>query len=39
MTVTFFVFIPSAISFFIVSKVLPKDWDAAEKRNLQSTKT
>ena len=39
MTVTFFVFIPSAVSFFIVSKVLPRDWAAAEKRNLESTKS
>ena len=39
MTVTFFVFIPSAVSFFIVSNVLPRDWAAAEKRNLESTKS
>ena len=39
MTVTFGIFIPSAISFFIVSKVLPRDWAAAEKRNLESTKS
>jgi MFS family permease len=38
MTVTFGIFIPSAISFFIVSRVLPRDWAAAEKRNLESTK-
>ena len=38
MTVTFCIFIPSAISFFIVSRVLPRDWAAAEKRNLESTK-
>ena len=39
MTVTFCIFIPSAISFFIVSRVLPRDWAAAEKRNLESTKS
>ena len=39
MTVTFGIFIPSAISFFIVSRVLPRDWEAAEKRNLESTKS
>ena len=39
MTVTFAIFIPSAISFFIVSRVLPRDWAAAEKRNLESTKS
>jgi MFS family permease len=39
MTVTFGIFIPSAISFLIVSKVLPRDWAAAEKRNLESTKS
>ena len=39
MTVTFIIFIPSAISFFIVSRVLPSDWAAAEKRNLESTKS
>jgi MFS family permease len=39
MTVTFGIFIPSAISFFIVSRVLPRDWAAAEKRNLESTKS
>jgi MFS family permease len=39
MTVTFGIFIPSAISFFIVSRVLPRDWLVAEKRNLQSTKS
>ena len=37
MTVTFSIFILSAISFFIVSRVLPRDWEAAEKRNLEST--
>ncbi|RBP51090.1 spinster family MFS transporter [Arenicella xantha] len=35
MTVTCLMFIPSIISFLIVSKVLPKDWDAAEKRNIK----
>jgi MFS family permease len=39
MTVTFGIFIPSAISFFIVSRVLPRDWAVAEKRNLESTKS
>ena len=39
MTVTFFIFIPSAISFFMVSKFLPRDWQAAEKRNLESAKS
>jgi MFS family permease len=39
MTVTFGIFIPSAISFFIVSRVLPRDWAAAEKRNLESSKS
>jgi MFS family permease len=33
MTVTCGFFIPSIISFMVVSRVLPKDWDAAEKRN------
>ena len=39
MTVTFIIFIPSAISFFMVSKFLPRDWQAAEKRNLESAKS
>ena len=39
MTATFCIFIPSVISFIIVSKVLPKDWNTAEKRNLDSIKT
>jgi MFS family permease len=39
MTVSFGIFIPSAISFFIVSRVLPRDWAAAEKHNLESTKS
>ena len=39
MTATFCIFIPSIISFIIVSKVLPKDWNTAEKRNLDSIKT
>ena len=34
LTVTTCVFIPSVISFLLVSKFLPKDWKAAEKRNL-----
>jgi MFS family permease len=33
MTVTCGFFIPSIISFMVVSRVLPKDWAAAEKRN------
>ena len=33
MTVTSFVFIPSIICFLVVSKVLPKDWAAADARN------
>jgi chromate transport protein ChrA len=37
MSVTFCIFIPSVLSFLIVSKVLPEDWSAAEKRNLEST--
>ena len=32
-TVTICMFIPSIISFLVVSRVLPKDWAAAEKRN------
>lgn len=39
MTATFCIFIPSVISFIVVSKVLPKDWNTAEKRNLDSIKT
>lgn len=35
MTITSCVFIPSVISFLIVAKVLPRDWAAAEKRNLE----
>ena len=38
MTVTSFVFIPSVISFLLVSRFLPKDWKAAEKRNLDLAK-
>ena len=34
LTVTTCVFIPSVISFLLVSKFLPKDWKAAEVRNL-----
>lgn len=33
MSVTCLMFIPSIISFLVVSRVLPKDWAAAEKRN------
>ena len=35
MTVTSFVFVPSVISFLLVSKYLPKDWKDAEDRNLK----
>ena len=38
MTVTSFVFVPSVISFLLVSKYLPKDWKEAEERNLKLTK-
>jgi MFS family permease len=38
MSVTCAMFIPSIISFLIVAKVLPSDWAAAEKRNLQLAK-
>tara|TARA_E500000178_G_scaffold133729_1_gene133711 strand:+ start:137 stop:1447 length:1311 start_codon:yes stop_codon:yes gene_type:complete len=38
MTVTFCIYIPSLISFFLVSRVLPKDWENAEKLNLKSIK-
>jgi len=34
MTVTSFVFIPSVISFLLVSRFLPRDWKVAEERNL-----
>ena len=34
LTFTTCVFIPSVISFLLVSKFLPKDWKAAEERNL-----
>jgi MFS family permease len=33
MSVTCLMFIPSIISFLVVSRVLPDDWAAAEKRN------
>ena len=39
MTVTSLLFIPSIVSFLIVARVLPKDWSAAEKRNLELAKT
>lgn len=39
MSVTFCIFIPSVINFLFVARVLPKDWDAADKRNLESTKS
>ena len=35
MTVTSFIFVPSVISFLLVSKYLPKDWKEAEERNLK----
>ena len=38
MTVTSIFFIPSVISFLLVAKVLPRDWKAAEERNLKSAK-
>ncbi|MDB4243764.1 MFS transporter [Gammaproteobacteria bacterium] len=38
MSLTFCIFIPSIISFLIVARVLPKDWEAAEKRNLELAK-
>ena len=38
MTVTSFVFVPSVISFLLVSKYLPKDWKEAEERNLKLAK-
>ena len=34
MTVTFCVFVPSIISFLMVARLLPRDWAAAEKRNI-----
>ena len=39
MSLTFCIFIPSIISFLIVARVLPKDWEAAEKRNLELAKS
>ena len=33
MTVTSFVFVPSIVSFLLVSRFLPRDWKAAEERN------
>jgi MFS family permease len=38
LTVTCLMFIPSVLSFLVVSRVLPKDWAAAEKRNLELAK-
>ena len=35
MTVTSMIFVPSVISFLVVAKVLPRDWKAAEERNLK----
>ncbi|MBT6306074.1 MAG: MFS transporter, partial [Rhodospirillaceae bacterium] len=35
LTVTCLMFIPSVLSFLVVARVLPKDWAAAEKRNLE----
>jgi len=38
MTVTSLVFIPSVLSFLLVSKFLPRDWKKAEERNLNLAK-
>ncbi|MGB2420898.1 MAG: spinster family MFS transporter [Porticoccaceae bacterium] len=38
MTVTCAMFIPSILSFMVVSRVLPNDWAAAEKRNQELAK-
>ena len=38
MTVTSFVFVPSVISFLLVSRFLPRDWKNAEERNLNLAK-
>ena len=38
MTIAFFILIPSIISFLVVAKMLPTDWAAAEKLNLELTK-
>ena len=38
MTVISCVFIPSIVSFLIVARKLPKDWELAEKNNLKLTK-
>ncbi len=38
MTVTSFVFVPSVISFLLVSRFLPRDWKTAEERNLNLAK-
>tara|TARA_B100000963_G_scaffold277725_1_gene246111 strand:- start:2217 stop:3434 length:1218 start_codon:yes stop_codon:yes gene_type:complete len=38
MTVTSIFFIPSVISFLLVAKFLPRDWKAAEERNLKLAK-
>ena len=35
LTVTCMMFVPSILSFLIVARILPKDWAAAEKRNLE----
>ena len=35
MTVTHLVFIPALISFLVVSRILPRDWKAAEERNIK----
>ena len=39
MSLTFCMFVPSIISFLVVARKLPKDWIAAEKRNLELSKT
>ena len=38
MTVISCMFIPSIISFLIVARKLPKDWEQAEKNNIELTK-
>ena len=38
MTVISCVFIPSIISFLIVARKLPKDWEQAEKNNIKLTR-
>jgi hypothetical protein len=33
MSLTFYIFVPSIISFLVVARKLPKDWAEAEQRN------